>query len=169
MIIRCEEEKDFKNIYDLVKTAFQTAKVSDGTEQDFVNELRSGENYIQKLALVAEDDNKLIGHIMLTKLYINGENKKFEELLLAPICIALEYRNKKIGAKLIEESFNRARELGYSAVFLVGDPEYYSRFGFKTLSEFGIENKSEIPDKFVMGCELYKGALLNKKGSLAIV
>lgn len=104
MIIRKETEKDFNQIYDLVKVAFLTAKVSNGKEQDFVNQLRDSGNYIPELALVAEEDGKLIGHIMLTKTYINNTNK-YEALLLAPISIVLEYRNRGIGTMLIVSSF----------------------------------------------------------------
>ena len=65
MTIRQATPKDFDAIYSLVKTAFQTAKVSDGGEQDFVLKLRKG-SYIPELELVAEEDGVLIGHIMLT-------------------------------------------------------------------------------------------------------
>ena len=46
MNIRLAEAHDYENIYRLVKTAFEAAQVSDGTEQDFVLKLRAGENYI---------------------------------------------------------------------------------------------------------------------------
>lgn len=55
MRIRQEREEEFPAIYDLVKVAFQTAKVSSGDEQNFVLRLRAGGNYIPELALVAED------------------------------------------------------------------------------------------------------------------
>ena len=67
LIIRQEKLFDFQNIYDLVKVAFQTAKVADGNEQDCVNKLRASGGYISDLALVAEEDKKPVGHIMLTK------------------------------------------------------------------------------------------------------
>lgn len=108
MIIRKETEKDFDRIYDLVKVAFQTAKVSNGKEQDFATELRNSGNYIPELALVAEEDGKLIGHIMLTKMYITTGDGKFEALLIAPISVLLEYRNKGVGSELINESFRLA-------------------------------------------------------------
>ena len=80
MLIRRERPEEFSRIYDLVKIAFQTAKVTNGKEQDFVNQLRAGDNYIPELALVAEEDGKLIGHIMLTKTYIIGDKRKYEAL-----------------------------------------------------------------------------------------
>lgn len=159
MVIRRETPEEFAEIYDLVKVAFQTAKVSDGKEQDFVNHLRSSGNYIPELALVAEEDGKLIGHIMLTKTNIvNGDNK-FEALLLAPISVALEYRNRGVGTGLIKESFKLAKEKGYTSVLLVGDPAYYHRFGFKTAVDFGIKHSHDIPDEYVMACELVADAL----------
>lgn len=159
MIIRKETEKDFETIYDLVKVAFETAKVSSGTEQDFVSQLRSGENYIPELALVAEDSGKLIGHIMLTKTYvINGDGKK-ELLFLGPISVLLEHRNKGIGSGLMMESFCLAKKMGYDAVILVGDPDYYSRFGFRQAISYGIKNRQGIPDEVVLACELVPGAL----------
>lgn len=159
MIIRKESEEEFNQIYDLVKIAFQTAKVSNGDEQNFVNKLRASGNYIPELALVAEENGKLIGHMMLTKAYIINDDHRHEVLYLAPIAVALEYRSKGIGSELIRESFRLARNMGYTAVVLVGDPAYYNRFGFKSAITFGIKPKMEIPDEYVMACELVPGAL----------
>ncbi len=65
MIIRQATEADYDGIHGLVQKAFETAKVSSGTEQDFVRELRQG-RHIPELELVAEDGGALIGHVMLT-------------------------------------------------------------------------------------------------------
>ncbi|PXV66767.1 putative N-acetyltransferase YhbS [Dysgonomonas alginatilytica] len=163
-IIRQEEPKDYKEIYDLIETAFKTAKVKDGDEQDFAVKLRNSENYIPELALVVEYEGKLIAHVMLTKTYITDGDKKFEVLLLAPVSVLLEYRDKGIGSMVIRESFERAKSMGYSSVFLCGDPGYYHRFGFKSTSEFGINNANSIPDQYVMCCELKENALQGVSG-----
>jgi len=166
--IRPEKEDEFPLIYDLVKTAFKTAQVSCGKEQDFVNHLRAGENYIPELALVAANENsQIIGHIMLTKTEIQRENNKtFDALLLAPISVVQEYRNQGIGKQLIENVFHRARENNYGAVILVGNPDYYKRFGFKSAASFGIENTNSIPEQYVLACELTSGALDKVKGAI---
>lgn len=166
IIISQEKEDDFNQIYNLVKVAFQTAKVSNGKEQDFVNQLRSSDNYIPELALVAEEKNVLIGHIMLTKSYINNDEYKAETLLLAPISVALEYRNKGVGSKLINKSFQLAKLLGYKSVVLVGDPAYYSRFGFKKSVDFGIRHLHGIPEENVLAYELVPGALDGISGTI---
>ncbi|WP_051541648.1 GNAT family N-acetyltransferase [Clostridium lundense] len=167
IIIRQEKQDEFKQIYDLVKVAFQTAKVSNGQEQDFVDELRSKGNYIPELALVAEENNKLIGHIMLTKAYINNDNYKTETLLLAPLSVALEYRYKGVGSKLVNKSFEIARNMGYKSVVLVGDPAYYNRFGFKKSANLGIRYSPEIPEEYVLACELIPGALSKISGTFS--
>ncbi|MBZ3935537.1 GNAT family N-acetyltransferase [Methanimicrococcus blatticola] len=186
MIIRQETETDFPQIYDFVKTAFQTAKRSDGSEQDFINKLRSSGNYIPELALVMIDDtvyenagdenagdepgDKLIGHIMLTKFGIHGvasmPKNTFEILLLAPLAIHIDYRNKGIGSDLVRDSLKRAKAEGYAAVILVGDPQYYERFGFVSAAEFNIKNKQNIPDENVMILELVPGILDGIEGTV---
>lgn len=165
MKIRQETEQDFDEIYTLIQTAFKTAKVSDGSEQDFAVGLRNGENYIPELALVAEKDNRLIGHIMLTKIYVKQDDRSFEGLLLAPISILLEYRNQGLGSMLIEKSLALAKDMGYTAVFLVGDPAYYHRFGFGRSADYGIKYADNIPDRYVMVRELVPHALNGVTGT----
>ncbi|HEY3412373.1 MAG TPA: N-acetyltransferase [Armatimonadota bacterium] len=167
MIIRTETSDDFPRIYELVKVAFQTAKVSGGTEQDFVNQVRSGDAYIPELALVAEEGGQLIGHIMMSKIDIVNGTGKSGSLLLAPVCVALEHRDNGIGSALIRESMGLAREMGYTSVLLLGDPAYYHRFGFRTSTDFGITFAHQTPEieANVMACELKPNALAGVNGS----
>ena len=166
MKIRQEKPSDFNDIYSLVKFGFQTAEVSNGNEQDYIIKLRASGNYIPELALVAEENGKIIGHIMLTKTYVSCSDSKFEALLLAPLCVALEHRNLGIGSKLIMESFELAENSGYTTVFVVGNPEFYSRFGFRSSVLFGIKHIPMIPDQFVMVHELSIGALTDVVGTV---
>jgi predicted N-acetyltransferase YhbS len=167
MIIRRETEEDFTEIYNLVKTAFQTAKVSNGKEQEFVEQLRSGDGYIPEFALVAEEEGKLIGHVMLTITYVINGHNKVESLLLAPLSVALEHRDKGIGSTLVNESMKLAKLKGYSSIFLVGDPNYYGRFGFKTTAPIGIKCiYDEVPDDVMLYCELTPGALRGVVGKV---
>ena len=56
----------------------------------------------------------------------------------------------------------------YKAVFLCGDPNYYHRFGFKSISESGLTNP-DIPEPYVMGYELEAGALDHVTGIAKLV
>ena len=167
MIIRQENKNDFMAIYQFVKTAFETAEVKDGHEQDFVNELRNTNKYIPELALIAEIDGKIAGYIMLTRTNVYNGAEKFEVLYLAPVAVAIEYRNQKIGSELIRTAMKKARDMGFKAIFLAGNKTYYSRFGFVPTVRYGIKCNIEVPEELlenIMACELYSQALSGISG-----
>ncbi len=160
VVIRPEQPEEYPVIYELVKVAFATAEVADGDEQDFVERLRGLPGYIPELALVAERGGELVGHLMLTRVNLRTDDGRVvRSLLLAPLAVRLEDRRLGIGAALVGEGLRRAGELGWQAVFLVGNPGYYGRFGFRAAGEFGIVFTEDIPAEFVMGLELVAGAL----------
>lgn len=102
--VRQEREAEFPAIYELIRTAFATAEVSDGDEQDFANRLRIHGNYIPELALVAECQGKLIGHIMLTRTVVTQDDgTPYEALMIAPLSVVLDYRNQGVGSALLKE------------------------------------------------------------------
>lgn len=167
--IRPSLETDYSGIYSLIKTAFETAKVKDGDEQDFATNLRNSSGYIPELDFVAEKDCMLIGHIMFTKRYVAKANGLQEEMLLvAPLSVLLEYRNKGVGSALMKEGLKRAKELGYKAAFLAGDPGYYSRFGYKQSAAYGIVNANGIPHEFVMVYLIKPDALDSVEGTISL-
>lgn len=166
MKIRNVKKEDYNDVYELVKTAFLTAQVTDGNEQNFVNELRQRDTYIPELEFVLEKDDELIGHIMLSKQAYTINEKTQYGLLIAPLCIKKEYRDKQYGSKLMKFALEEALKQQYTALFLVGNPEYYRRFGFKSVTEYGLENASEIPDQYVLALEMVPNTL--HEGSITI-
>lgn len=164
MTIRQATPEDFDVIYSLVQTAFQTAKVSDGDEQDFVLKLRKG-RYIPELELVAEENGVLIGHIMLTGASIRENGGGFDTLILAPLSVALEWRAKGVGAALIREALAKATSLGHSSAVLIGDPAYYGRFGFHAIPSITYPG---VPGEYTLACELAPGALQNISGAITL-
>ncbi|WP_054848461.1 GNAT family N-acetyltransferase [Methanoculleus chikugoensis] len=166
MIIRQESRDDYDSIYHLVTTAFGgAAGAGDDSEQNLVATLRKSERYVPELALVAEEDGKVVGHIMLTRTYVTNGGPRFEGgLLLVPVAVMAEYRGRGgIGTELISTALRRATGMGgFKAVFLAGgDPEYYCRFGFVPTIRYGIRSSIDIPGEMVghiMVCELVPGA-----------
>ena len=167
--VRQEQPDDFPAIYELVRSAFALAPTKDGDEQDYVVSLRNSRKYVPRLALVAEEGGRIIGHILLTRTSLEKGMSDSEELLLSPVSVAPKHQRKGVGGALIREALRIARNLGYAAVFLCGEPEIYRRFGFRPASEFRIVNRGVAPSDKVLACELYPGALNASAGFIAIV
>lgn len=168
MEIKLVNKQNYDTIYTFVKEAFKTAEVSDGTEQDFVLELRKSSNYIPELEFAAYDKNVLIGHIMLTKQTLNS-SKPVKAVLIAPLSVKKEYRSRNVGTSLMKYALNAAVNHGFNAAFLIGSPLYYNRFGFKETITYNIKNTSEVPDKFVLACELVPETFKNINAEIKIV
>ena len=157
--IRPERPYEFAEIHDFVKTAFETAKVSNGDEQNFVDRLRAGPDYLPDLARLAVDGDRIVGHVMLTRTRLATAVGAREILLLAPLAVALDHRRAGLGERLTRDVLARAAAAGFTAVILVGDPAYYERFGFRRSTDLGIANTDGIPDPYVQALELVPGAL----------
>jgi putative acetyltransferase len=167
-VIRPEQPGDFTEIRQLIQAAFQTAHYAEGDEQDFVENLRETDTYLPELALVGEDNGRLIAHVMLTRLSIDTGASLHPVLLLACVAVAAEHRNRGIGLSLIEAAFTRARNNGHGAVILLGDPAYYARLGFVPCSRFGIVCNDEAEQEYLQARELVSGALCGISGMVRL-
>lgn len=148
--IRKENINDYEEIYSLVKVAFELEEHSDGDEQNLVNRLRNSDAYISELALVAELDGKIIGHIMFTIVHVEDA----VALELGPLAVLPGFQGKGIGGMLIKTGHEIARKMGYEFIILVGHADYYPRFGYIPASTFGICSHFEIPQENHMAYNL---------------
>lgn len=148
--IRQENNKDYEEVYNVVKMAFESAKHSDGNEQDLVVDLRKSKNFIPKLSLVAIYDDKIVGYILFTKIKIG----KSTELALAPLAVLPEYQRQGIGKKLIKEGHKIAKKLGYHFSFVLGSEKYYPKSGYVPASRYGIKAPFEVADENFMAIKL---------------
>jgi len=165
MTIRQALPDDYEQIHHLVREAFKTGLLPPDNEESYVLDLRKRPTFVPELELVAEREGECIGHMMLTKFSV----QEHESLWLSILCVKLEHRSQGIGAKLVEAGFERARRLGYASVFLLGYPNYYRKFGFKEVGEFGLGNQSGFPDEFVLGCELFPEGLSHVQGDVGTI
>ena len=76
-----------------------------------------------------------------------------------------ELQGRGIGSKLIREGLERCRQAGYDAVVVLGDPAYYSRFGFRRAADFALQNEYGAHDEFMV-LPLHDGALEGVSGML---
>ena len=154
MLIRQETSKDYNAVYNLVKEAFIAAEHSDGTEQDLVAALRNGDAFVPELSLIAEMDEKIVGHILFTEAKVGDDTV----LVLAPLSVLPEFQKQGIGTALIEEGHKIAREMGYQYALVLGSDTYYPRLGYLPAVQFGIEIPEGMPSTNFMAIKLQENA-----------
>ena len=150
LTIRQETQADYDVVYSLIVNAFKRAKHRDGTEQDLVVRLRQSPAFISNLSLVAEDEGQIVGYVLLTKIKIGDST----ELALAPLAVSPEKQGQGIGGRLIQTAHRIAKQLGYHYSVLLGEPEYYQRFGYVPAHQFGIVAPFDVPDGYYMAYAL---------------
>lgn len=125
--IRDEQNTDIQAIFDLTTAAFNDEEYSSHTEQFIVNALRAAKQLT--ISLVAETHDKIVGHIAFSPVSISDGTTDWYGL--GPISIIPEYQGKGIGSELMREGLNRIKTLNAKGCVLLGDPNYYGKFGFK--------------------------------------
>ncbi len=126
MILRTERPSDIEAIYQLTKAAFAPMAYSDGTEQDCINALRDDGDLT--LSLVAEIDDKIVGHVAFSPVTLNGTPDGW--FGLGPISVATTHQKSGIGSALINHGLDWLKSQNAKGCVLIGDPNYYARFGF---------------------------------------
>lgn len=116
------------------------------------------------LSLVAEDDGEVIGHILFSPLTVEDGQTVHPGVCLGPVAVVPDRQREGIGAMLIGAGLQSLREMGHTAVFLLGHPDYYPRFGFRPAREFDV-HYGDDRDAF-MAIELVPGALAHVSGNL---
>ena len=164
LIIRQEESKDFNEIRTLVRVAFEGAEHTDGNEYNLVDSLRSSSGFIKELALIAEEDGEIIGHIMFTEVKV-GANIG---VALAPLAILPKAQRKGVGTALMDKAHSIAKEMGYGFSIVLGSEQYYPRVGYKTANDFGILAPFDVPKENFMVLFL-KEDDLETKGTVVYV
>jgi len=133
LLIREELVADHAAIFALHAAAFP----SDG-EAHLVNALRA--NGDLRISLVAYLNDQLVGHVALSTMQAPANT-----LGLAPVATLPAYQNQGIAAQLIESAIQKAKQDGCDAIFVLGDPAYYGRFGFDVARADGFDSPYQGP------------------------
>ncbi|MDI6677667.1 N-acetyltransferase [Bacillus wiedmannii] len=161
--IRQEQKNDYRKTEEVVQQAFLNEEFSDKKEHELVKRIRECDAFIPELSIVAVAE-EIVGHIMLSEITIEQDGISEESLALAPVSVARGHQKKGIGGKLIGAALEKAKELGYGSVVVLGHPEYYPKFGFKKASKWNIKVPFEVPEEVFMVMELRENALEGVEG-----
>jgi putative acetyltransferase len=123
MIIRPEKLSDAAAIGEVVAAAF-----GQPGEAELVSRLRDNGDLV--LSLVAEDGDAVVGHVAFSRVWIEGDGVRSPGIGLAPVAVLPARQRQGVARALIGAGHLRLKTLGEKIVFVLGDPDYYKRFGF---------------------------------------
>lgn len=123
--VRAETPADIEAI-----RAVNTAAFGGAQEAVLVDALRDDGDLL--LSLVAEIDDDIVGHVAFSRMHVEHEGGADPAVALAPVAVRPEHQRKGVGRTLVQSGLEQLTERGETLVFVLGEPEYYGRFGFST-------------------------------------
>lgn len=158
ILIREEQTRDIPAIRNVNECAFM------GTiEANLVDLLRDANKAI--ISLVATHNDKVVGHILFSSVTFEQNPRNIRGVGLAPMAVLPEYQKQGIGSRLVIQGLKVSRTQGYDLVIVLGHKSYYSRFGFKQASVYGLGNEYQADESFMV-LELRKGTLTAVNGTV---
>ena len=170
-IIKSIEDKYLLPALDLVETVFTDSECEENGKlvRSLVEEIRSKRWYLPELELVMVDEaDAVIGYVNFARFHLGGKYAN-ELLLLSPVAVKTQLQRQHISKELIEYGFARAREMGYKAVIVEGNPMNYRNRGFVTSAPFGITAHESVglpAPECLMVRELVPGGLADIHGEV---
>ncbi|MBX2833118.1 MAG: N-acetyltransferase [Rhodospirillales bacterium] len=143
MLIREETAEDFAAINDLLASAFETAPHSQQTEHLIVDSLRKRGKL--SLSLIAEEAGELVGCIAFSPVTIDGKACKW--FGLGPVAVTPDRQGMGIGSELVQSGMRHLRADDARGCVVLGEPDYYGRFGFAPLPDLKLEG---VADQYFM-------------------
>jgi putative acetyltransferase len=148
MLIRDERPEDVSRISQIQYAAFKGHPVhppgSEPVEHLIVERLRASDALT--LSLLAEVGGDVVGHIALSPAVVGDDPDGW--FLLGPVGVLPHLQGQGIGSALVREALRHMRDIGATGVVLVGDPGFYTRFGFANVA--GLIYRG-VPDQYVLG------------------
>jgi putative acetyltransferase len=144
MIIRKEKPENVMAIHALNEQAFAAPE-----EANIVDKLRDSCEGL--LSLVAIEMDRIVGHILISPATIEGKHGVLKGMGLAPLAVLPEMQRQGIGTQLVKRGIEYLKRTECPFIIVLGHPEYYSRFGFETASQYQIKSQWEgVPDEAFM-------------------
>jgi putative acetyltransferase len=148
-----------------VDTLFQVYLLAFGRIQEaaLVHSLRENQGLLLSLVAISEG-SLVVGGVAFSPVTLEPTVNRLHLAGLAPLAVLPSYQRRGIGSRLVQVGLQQCQEQGVDAVFLLGEPEFYGKFGFGPASSFGIRCEFEIPDRYWLVVELNPGALQEVRG-----
>lgn len=157
--IRKEQPDDIAAVRAINEAAF------DGpAEAAIVDSLRSV--CPDAVSLVAVENDKVLGHIFFSPVFVSGGHEANQGMGLAPMAVLPERQRQGIGSMLVQAGIDAMRVRNYPFIIVIGHPEYYPRFGFVPASQHGLSCQWDgVPDEAFMVLVLDDSAMAGVSGT----
>lgn len=149
--VRPERPHDHDAVHRLTALAFGRRD-----EADLVDRLRAAGRVL--VSLVAEEDGRVVGHVLFSPVVVTSPGAECTAVGLAPLAVWPDRQRRGIGSALVGRGLDECRRLGHARVVVLGHPAYYGRFGFRPASRVGVRSEFEAPDDAFMALALHPGA-----------
>ena len=137
--IRLEKKEEYREVENLVREAFWNVYRPGCLEHFVLNQLRNNPDFIAELDYVMELNGKLIGQIAFMKALLKADDgRDIPIVTIGPICIIPELKRRGYGKVLLDYSLDKAAKMGFGAVCIEGNIDFYGKSGFTYAGEFGI-------------------------------
>ena len=143
MLIRSEDARDYSDIHELLVSAFSTDQ-----EAMLVRRLRESGRLITSLVAIA--DGVVAGQIALSPVTIATAGESAIGAGLAPLAVHPRFRRRGIAAHLVRAGLAVCEDSRIGFVVVLGEPNYYGRFGFRKASLYGVENMYGVDEPFLL-------------------
>lgn len=165
---RNEQQQDYQIVENLIREAFWNVYRPGCFEHYVMHTIRDRKEFVKELDFVMESDGIIIGQNAFAETYIKLDNgEELKVLTMGPICIDPKLQSKGYGKVLLDFSLEEARKLGFGAVIIEGNINFYSKSGFDFCSKYGIRYPG-LPEgydtSFFLCKELISGYLKSAKG-----
>ncbi|SFH68546.1 Predicted N-acetyltransferase YhbS [Tindallia magadiensis] len=166
LMIRPEGKEDYMAIRQLIQDAFDPMPFSTGKEWQLVESIRASKGYINELALVAELGGKMVGHILVSEIALDGKTSMIPVLILSPVSVLPEFQREGVGQQLCQKAIEEAKKTDYPVMIVIGDPRYYQRFGFRPAFPEGVYLPFGFEEEYLQMMELKENALEKVAGAI---
>lgn len=160
IVIRKEEERDFRAVENLTRESFWNVYRPGCTEHYVLRHFRTDPAFVPELDFVMELDGELIGQVIYVRSQIDcDDGRKIPVMTFGPISIAPEYKRHGYGKILLDYSMARAREMGAGALLITGNIGFYGKSGFVPALTKGIRYADDPSAEYFLVRELLPGFL----------
>jgi len=157
VLIRREQANDDRAVRAVNEAAFGRSD-----EADLVDRLRQEGAVLA--SFVAEQERRIVGHVLFSRILIDAANEPVLSVALAPLAVLPAVQRRGIGSRLIRSGLDWLRTRGERSVLVLGDPQFYRRFGFSTARARLLA--TPFPAEAFMALELVPGALDGVRGAV---